>query len=83
MFYSWPVPVNLAWAAEQADPSPAWYHPFIEVKRPGEVPEPHQVREHDRLRKAGFVVLIIDSTAEVDRLFPAPPWGNKQPELEL
>ena len=38
----------------------ARYFRFIEYKRPGAVPGPHQAREHERLRALGFTVDIID-----------------------
>lgn len=47
-------------------------HILIEEKRPGEVPEPHQLREHERLRAAAFEVLVIDSCELVDHYFPRP-----------
>jgi hypothetical protein len=39
---------------------------WVELKRPGEVPEPHQLREHERLRLAGMRVEVIDTLAGVD-----------------
>lgn len=33
---------------------------FIEVKRPGEVPTPLQLKKHADLRKQGFKVLVMD-----------------------
>lgn len=50
-------------------------HPFgptiwVELKKPGETPKPHQAREHERMRAAGQVVLVIDSIALVDHYFP-------------
>ena len=33
---------------------------LVEVKRPGGKPEPHQVREHQRLKNHGVRVLVID-----------------------
>jgi hypothetical protein len=39
---------------------------FVETKPTGGEPEPHQVREHERLRKAGFRVFVIDSLEGVD-----------------
>ncbi len=39
---------------------------FIEMKRPGEVPEPHQDREHGRMRKHGLQVWVLDSYDAVD-----------------
>lgn len=47
-------------------------HPMIETKAPGQVPEEHQLREHERLRAAGIIVLVIDSYELVDRYFPLP-----------
>lgn len=34
---------------------------FVECKRPGEKPRPGQIREHERLRKLGFRVEVLDS----------------------
>jgi hypothetical protein len=39
---------------------------WIETKRPGEEARKGQQREHDRLRKAGDVVLVLDSIDAVD-----------------
>lgn len=39
---------------------------FAELKRPGEVPTEKQLREHAKLRDAGFTVLVIDSREAVD-----------------
>lgn len=36
-------------------------HFFIEAKAPGEEPRPEQLREHERLRKAGLDVIVLDS----------------------
>lgn len=44
-------------------------HFFIEAKAPGEKPRPEQVREHARLVKAGFDVVVIDSVEQVERFF--------------
>ena len=43
--------------------------PFIEAKRPGEVPTPSQEREHVRIRKAGGTVFVVDTYETVDTLF--------------
>ena len=40
------------------------HHFFIEVKAPGEKPRPEQLREHERLRAAGFDVLVSDGDLE-------------------
>ena len=34
---------------------------FVECKRPGETPRQGQLREHERLRKLGFRVEVLDS----------------------
>lgn len=39
---------------------------FAELKRPGAVPRPGQLREIEKLRAAGFVVYVIDSREAVD-----------------
>lgn len=38
----------------------AKYVQFTELKKPKGKPEPHQVREHKRLRKLGFKVEVVD-----------------------
>lgn len=42
---------------------------WVELKAPGKVAEPHQKREHARLRHFGLRVVVIDSKAGVDALF--------------
>jgi Holliday junction resolvase len=34
---------------------------FVECKAPGEKPRPDQLREHERLRALGHVVVVLDS----------------------
>jgi len=46
------------------DRMPIW----IELKAPGKKPEPHQLREHNRMRKLGELVEVIDSYEAVDNL---------------
>jgi hypothetical protein len=46
------------------------YHPLVELKRPGKDAEAHQAREHERLRAAGFIVLVLDSTEAIDEIWP-------------
>lgn len=41
---------------------------FVECKRPGEHPSPVQLRWHERLRRAGFDVAVIDE-AKMTRAF--------------
>jgi hypothetical protein len=42
---------------------------FVEVKAEGKKPTDAQFREHDRIRKAGGDVSVVDSYDEVDALF--------------
>ena len=42
---------------------------WIELKAPGKKPEPHQVREHERMARVGQIVQIIDSMEAVNDLF--------------
>lgn len=39
---------------------------FVEMKRPGKKAEAHQAREHERMRKHGLKVYVIDTLAGVD-----------------
>lgn len=39
---------------------------WIELKAPGEKAKPHQVREHERMRAMGQVVIVVDSMEGVD-----------------
>lgn len=41
---------------------------WVELKAPGKVPEPHQEREHKRMRAMGQRVEVIDSMDGVDEL---------------
>lgn len=41
---------------------------WIELKAPGVKPELHQLREHDRMRKMGQRVVVIDSIEGVEEL---------------
>jgi hypothetical protein len=43
-------------------------HFFVELKAPGVEPEDYQLREHERMRQAGFEVLVIDTKAGVDAM---------------
>ena len=44
-------------------------HPLVELKAPGVKPSAAQLREHERLRNAGFTVLVLDSVEAVDLWF--------------
>lgn len=41
---------------------------WIELKAPGIKPEPHQLREHERMRKMGQRVEVVDSYERVDEV---------------
>jgi hypothetical protein len=41
---------------------------WVELKAPGKKPEPHQLREHNRMRKRGDLVVVIDSIEGVEEL---------------
>ena len=41
---------------------------WVELKAPGKTPEPHQAREHKRMRDMGQRVEVIDSMEGVDNL---------------
>ncbi len=41
-------------------------HPLVELKAPGVKPSAAQLREHERLRSAGFTVVVLDSVEAVD-----------------
>lgn len=41
---------------------------WVELKAPGEKPEPHQLREHERMRRMGQRVEVIDSIESVQKL---------------
>lgn len=51
----------------------AWCNPlgltvWVELKAPGKPAEPHQLREHKRMRDVGQTVVVIDSIEGVDEL---------------
>jgi hypothetical protein len=41
---------------------------WVELKATGKVPEPHQLREHERMRAVSQIVVVIDSIEGVDAL---------------
>lgn len=45
-------------------------HPFIETKAPGGTPTVGQAREHERMRAAGCVVLVISTEEQLDAWLP-------------
>lgn len=45
-------------------------HEFVETKAPGGVPEPHQAREHARLRAAGCTVRVVSTMSQLEAWLP-------------
>ena len=45
-------------------------HPFVETKRPKKSATAAQAREHERMRAAGCVVLVITTIEELDAWLP-------------
>ena len=41
---------------------------WVELKAPGQKPKPHQAREHDRMRRMGQRVEVVDSVEQVNTL---------------
>ena len=42
---------------------------WVELKAPGKQAEPHQLREHERMRRMGQRVVVIDSIEGVEEIF--------------
>ena len=50
-------------------PSTEWRAPiWVELKAPGKPAEPHQAREHRRMRAMGQRVVVIDSLEAIEEL---------------
>lgn len=47
---------------------PWWPAIWVELKAPGVKPEAHQLREHERMRRMGQRVVVIDSIEGVEEL---------------
>lgn len=60
------VMLPFVWNKDMSDtlPQTVW----IELKAPGVKPEAHQLREHERMRKMGQRVEVVDSFARVDEV---------------
>lgn len=46
------------------------YHIFVETKAPGGKPNAGQLREHERMRAAGCLVLVISTVEQLDDWLP-------------
>lgn len=55
------APDRLVWFADGRE---IW----VELKASGTPPEPHQAREHERMRRMGRRVEVVDSFARVDEV---------------
>lgn len=44
---------------------------WVELKAPGKKAKPHQVREHERMRRMGQHVVVVDSFEGVDEVLAA------------
>lgn len=61
--------INMRGAPDRFVMLPNRKHGFwIELKAPGVKPEPHQIREHNRLRRMGEIVEVVDSIEGVEAL---------------
>ncbi len=47
-----------------------WGHAYVETKRPKKDATEAQAREHERMREAGCVVLVITTIEELDKWLP-------------
>jgi hypothetical protein len=58
------LPIGFTWAGHKTNVTSVW----VELKAPGKKAEPHQVREHERMRAMGQRVVVIDSIEGVEEL---------------
>lgn len=65
-------PPNCAyhWVISAKPRGPGDLHPFIETKAPGGKPTVGQLREHERMRASGCVVLVISTEEQLDEWLP-------------
>ena len=61
------APVGTEWHEPNARPGT---HTFVETKAPGGKPTVGQLREHERMRAAGCVVLVISTEEQLDAWLP-------------
>lgn len=52
----------------RASVAPWWPTIWVELKAPGVKPKAHQLREHERMRRMGQRVVVIDSIEGVEDL---------------
>jgi hypothetical protein len=68
--------VKVQWIGRRGAPDrivliPGREHFWVELKAPGLAPEPHQAREHARMRSCGCRVEVIDSLQRCDEVLDA------------
>jgi len=51
-------------------PAAGWSPAFVEAKRPKKTATEAQAREHERMREAGCVVLVVTTIEELDKWLP-------------
>lgn len=61
------APIGTEWHEPNARPGT---HTFVETKAPGGKPTIGQLREHERMRAAGCVVLVISTEEQLDAWLP-------------
>ena len=64
----WAIKLSAQWDAGMPDRLicfPGGKVLFVEMKAPGQNPRPIQIRIHEKLRRLGFTVLVIDSEAKI------------------
>lgn len=62
-------PQEKQWTLRYKDEQIVISHPFVELKRPTKGATAAQAREHERLRAAGLVVLVLNSIEAIDEVF--------------
>lgn len=66
-------PGNSLYVRQRQAPADYFVHGqtvWVETKAPGEKPSAGQLREHERLRAAGCVVLVVSTEAQLDAWLP-------------
>ena len=72
---------KLKWIGRRAAPDRLVFYRgvyFVELKRPKKEAEPAQKREHDRLRKQGALVCVINTKDQVDEFILAIQGDKKK-----
>jgi hypothetical protein len=74
------APDRLVWWPRTPEEDTAVEVHFVEVKAPGKKPTKQQQREHDRLKRDGFYVKVIDSKDAVDVFVELDMLYGRDPE---